>query len=183
GVGLEHAAGRLLPGMIGRAALRFPAARQGLLIPAAALVEEGAERYVLVEMAPGEYQRRNVVVEGRRGGLIQVRRDTGLFPADRVLTSGSHELAEVFRQGVLRLSPEAERGIGLEVMPVARRPVAETLTVPAEVDLPTTARAVVSSRLAGSLVRLLVDRDQEVRAGEPLAEVYSAELLALQLDL
>jgi RND family efflux transporter MFP subunit len=180
---LDNPGGLLLPGMAGQALIRLPAARQGLLVPASALVREGAERFVLVEIAPGQYRRQNVVVEEERGDQVQVSRSTGLFPGDRVVTTGSHELASFFAQGVLRLSPEAERGIGLVMKPVGQQPVAETFTFNAVVDLPPSARAVASARLAGTLQRVVVGRDSEVQAGAILAEVFSPELMDLQLDL
>jgi RND family efflux transporter MFP subunit len=124
-----------------------------------------------------------VVVQRARGDIVQVAARPGMYPGDRVVTVGSHELAALFVQGVLRLSPEAEQNIGLRVAPVGRRRVAEVVTLSAAVDLPTSSRAVVSSRLAGVLHRIAVDRDQTVRAGDVVAEVASPELHNLQLEL
>jgi RND family efflux transporter MFP subunit len=182
-VELDNPDGRLLPGLAGWAALVLPAARRGLLVPEAALLSEGAERFVLIEEAPGQYRRQNVVVQARRGGQVQVGRAGRLFPGDRVVTAGGHELGGLFADNTLRLSPEAERGVGLEVEPVVRRPVAQTVTLAATVELPPDRRAVASARLGGVVRRLLVGRDQAVAAGEVLAEVFSPELLSLQLDL
>ncbi len=179
---IENPQGILRPGMAGQARVRVPAAREGLLVPSSALVTAGAERYVFVETGPGQYRRQNVIVEQQRANEIQVSRSAGLFPGDRVVTAGSHELAAFFVQGVLRLSPEAERGIGLRVEPAARRSVADTITLGAIVDLPPNGRAIVSPRLAGTLRRIAVDRDQVVRAGEIIAEVESLELQNIQLD-
>jgi RND family efflux transporter MFP subunit len=50
-------------------------------------------------------------------------------------------------------------------------------------DLPPARRAVASSRLAGTLRRLAVGLDQEVQAGQLLAEVDSLELQDTQLEL
>jgi RND family efflux transporter MFP subunit len=182
-VDLDNPDGRLLPGMIGHARIRLPAARTGLLIPGSALLTEGAESFVLAETAPGQYRRQNVIVEARQGDRVQVSRATGLFPGDRVVTEGGHELAGLFVRGTLRLSPEAERSIGLKVEPAARRPIAETVALTGVVDLPPGRRAVASSRLAGVVRRLAVGRDEEVAAGAVLAEVFTPELLSLQLDL
>jgi RND family efflux transporter MFP subunit len=173
----------LMPGLAGRARLGTPVAGSGLLVPASAVVRAGAERYVFVEEGPGQYRRRNVVVQRQRGAAVQVAPDTGLYPGDRVVTTGGHELAALFVQGVLRLSPEAERNIGLRVEPAARHTVAETVTFNSVVDLPPSGRAVASSRLAGNLHRIAVDRDQDVRAGDVVAEVASLEFQDLQLDL
>ncbi len=174
---------RVLPGMFGRAEIRLPATEAGLLIPASALISAGAERYVLIEEGPGQYRRQNVVVQRQGGGLVQVARNGGLFAGDRVVTTGSHELAASYVQGVLRLSPEAERNIGLRVEPARRHPVAEVVQLRGAVDLPPASRAIVSARLAGTIARINVDLDQVVGAGEVVAEVASLELQNLQLDL
>jgi multidrug efflux pump subunit AcrA (membrane-fusion protein) len=169
--------------MLGQASVRLPAAKPGLLVPAAALVRDGAERYVVVEEGPGQYRRRYVVVERRKGDTIQVAQNAGRFPGDRVLTTGSHEVGMYFVQGVLRLSPEAVRGTGLRVESAGRRPFADVVLLQDVIDLPSERRAVVSSRLAGTLHRIAVDRDQVVRPGEVVAEVASLELQNLQLEM
>jgi RND family efflux transporter MFP subunit len=185
-VSLDNAGDRLLPGMAGVAHIILPATRPGLLLPTAALLTEGAERYVLVEIAPGQYRRQNIVVERQTSDTLEVRRGPGLFPGDRVVTEGGHELATIFPQHVLRLSREAAaglaRGRGLELGRPERRTVADTVRLPAVVDLPPSGRALVSARLAGTLLRLTVERDQSVAAGDVLAEVFSPEFLNLQLD-
>ncbi len=180
---LDNPEGRLVPGLVGRACLGTPTAGRGLLVPAAALVRAGAERYVFVEEGPGQYRRRGVVIRGQRGAVVQVAPDTGLYPGDRVVTTGSHELASLFIQGTLRLSPEAGRNIGLRVEPAGRCTIAETVALLGVVDLPPGARAVASSRLAGNLYRIAVGPDQDVRAGDVVAEVASPEFHNLQLDL
>jgi RND family efflux transporter MFP subunit len=180
---LDNPEGRLLPGLVGRARLTFPAAGPGLLVSGAALVRAGAEKYVFVEEGPGQYRRRGVVVQGQHGTAAQVAPDTGLFPGDRVATTGSHELAALFVQGALRPSPEAARNIGLRVEPAGLRVVPESVALEGVADLQPGGRAVASSRLAGNLYRIAVGPDQDVRAGDAVAEVASLEFHKLQLDL
>lgn len=182
-VELPNPQGALLPGLFGQARIGLSQKTEGLVFPAPALVSAGAERYVFVEEGPGQFRRQNVVVQQQQTEFVQVAQDTGLYPGDRVLTAGSHELASFFVQGSLRLSPEAERNIGLLVEPARRRTVAEVLTLHGVADLPPKGRAIVSARLAGALERIVVDRDQTVRAGDVVAEVGSLELQNLQLEL
>ena len=181
-VDLDNPDGRLLPGMFGSAELRL-AAKAGLVLPATGLIVDGAEQYVLVEHGPGQYRRQNVVVEGRVDSLVCVARDVGLFPGDRVVTAGSHELSSFFVQGVLRLSPEAERSIGLRVEPAGLHPIGAIVQLDGMVDLPPNRKAIVAARLAGTVERILVDRDQVVQAGDVVAEIASLELQTMQLDL
>jgi RND family efflux transporter MFP subunit len=177
---------RFLPGMSGEARLLLPGPAAATAVPAGAVVREGAEHYVLVEEAGAaggsEYRRRSVVVGRQSGGWVEVR-SGGLFPGDRVVVRGGHELAGLFAQGVLRPSPEAARGIGLEVEPVGLRAVEDVAEIDGAVDLPPARRASASSALAGAVSKVLVDRGQPVKAGDVLAEVVSLDLHALQLDL
>jgi RND family efflux transporter MFP subunit len=172
--------------MVGQAEIILPARKKALTVPAAALVSDGAERYVLVDEGSGQYVRQNVVVGRQARGLVEVRRGQ-IVPTDRVVTAGSHELATFFIQGSLRLSPEAAENIGLDprrdVRPAGLRPLAEVAQLSAAVELPPDRKAVVSSPLTGTVRRILVDRDETVRAGQVVAEVGSLELLTLQLDL
>ena len=177
---------RLLPGMSGEARLVLPGTATGTAVPAEALVDDGAERYVLVEVARAaggsQYQKRNVVVGRQDRDRVEVR-SGDLYPGDRVVTRGVHELAGFFVPGVLRPSPEASRNFGLKVEPARLHVVEEVLEIDGAVDVPPNRRAFVSSPLAGTIQKLLVDRGQRVRAGDVVAEVVSTELQSLQLDL
>ena len=177
---------RLLPGMFGQAEL-IQAGPKRKVIPAAALVRDGAERYLFLEEGldkegRGQYRRQNVVVGRTAQGLTEIL-EGQLYPGDRVVTAGAHELASYLVQGLLRLSPEAERQIRLRVEPARRRPVAEVVRLNGEVELPPDRRAVASARLAGNVQRLLVDRDEAVEAGQVVAEVASLEFQDWQLGL
>jgi RND family efflux transporter MFP subunit len=180
---LDNADRRLLPGMAGRARVGVAAGAPGLVLPSEALARVGADCFVLVEEGPGQYRRRAVVVRRERGGSAEVAPDTDLFPGDRVVTTGSHEMASLFVPGTLRPGPETARAIGLRVEPAARRGVADVLTTHGAVELPPGGRVVASARLAGTLDRIGVGPDQEVRAGDVVAEVASLEFFNLQLDL
>jgi RND family efflux transporter MFP subunit len=86
-------------------------------------------------------------------------------------------------QGVLHLSPEAEQQIQLKVERPSYRRLAEVVQLNGEVELPPDRRAVASARLAGTVQRILVDRDEPVEAGQVVAEVTSLEFQDWQLEL
>jgi cobalt-zinc-cadmium efflux system membrane fusion protein len=173
---------RLLPGLYGQAQIVLRRPKGRVTVPAAALVRDGAEHYVLVEEGPGQYARHNIVVGLQAQGLVEVRSGQ-LVTGDRVVTVGSHELAALLGQGILRVSPEAAKTIGLRVEPAGRHRIADVVQAGGVVELPPDRRAVVSSRLPGTVWRIAIDRDQEVRPGQVVAEVASLELQNLQLDL
>lgn len=184
----ENPAGRtpaLLPGMSGIARILIPVPSGTRVIPAAALIDDGLAQYVLVEEAraekQSEYRRKNVVVVRRTADLAEVQSNE-LFPGDRVVTQGALEIGGFFVPGVLKLSPEAAKTIGLVVAPVERHTVDDIVELDGQVDVRPRQRSTPSTQLSGNIQRILVDRGQPVKAGQLLAEVFSLELKNLQTD-
>lgn len=177
---------RLLPGISGQARIDLAAPAGAKTIPADALVSDGVDRFVLVEAASAaggsEYQKKSVVVV-REGGDVAVIRSADLYPGDRVVTRGSHELGGLFAPGVVRLTPEARQTIGLRTAAVGRLPVDDVVEVPGLVDLPPDRRTLAAAPLGGTLVAVRVDRGALVAAGQVLGEVFSLDFQTLQLDL
>ena len=177
---------RLLPGMSGEARIELPAATGTKTVPFTALVNDGVDRFVLVEEASAagvsEYRKKSVVVVRETPDTVEIR-SPDLFPGDRVVTRGGHELGTFFAPGVLRLSPESARTIGLTVEPATPRIIETVVEVPGAVYLPPDRRSVAAARLPGAISAIHVDRGQRVKAGDVLAEVFSLDLLNLQLDL
>lgn len=177
---------RLLPGMSGQVTIHVNGDGERLVVPLTAVVRDGAERFVLVEeeqtKSASVFQKQTVVLGQRMGNLIEVRGGQ-LFPGDRVVTQGSHELGSFFTKGVLSVNKETERDIGLQVEPVSPRSVVDTLSVDGMVDVPPTRRTVAASQMSGSIQRILVDRGEKVARGQVLAEIVSQEFQNLQLDL
>lgn len=177
---------RFLPGMTGLAQIVSGSASERTAVPVEALLTNGIEKFVLVEEAATErgyaYRKQNVVVDALAGGRATLR-DGGVFPGDRVVTKGSHELSGFFISGVLRLSPEAEENMGLQTAPAALHAVDEVLEFDAMVDVPPGARTVATGQVEGRITRLLGRIGQEVAQGVVLAEVSSLAALDIQLQL
>lgn len=168
-------------------------------VPADAVLREGVERFVIVEDAKtvgsSEYRKVPVVVGREGGGRVEILAGD-VFPGDRVVTRGGHELGPFFTPGVLKLSPEAERNIGLrggrdksgrdaalQVEPVRVVVIDEILTLDGAVDVPPARRGFAASQLPGTVQAIRVDRGQAVAAGDVLAEVFSPEFLTMQQEL
>jgi RND family efflux transporter MFP subunit len=177
---------RVVPGMTGRADVVLPAEKARPTVPVAAVAREGVDRFVFVEEASAagssEYRKKSVALGRRSGGRVEVVAGE-VFPGDRVVVRGAHELGGLFTPGVLRLGPEAERAIGLRVEAATPGPVDETVTLDGAADLPPEGRGTAAPPLAGVIASVRTDRGREVRAGEVLAEVVSPDLLTMQLDL
>jgi RND family efflux transporter MFP subunit len=176
--------GDLRPGMTGLASLRIDEA-EVTTIPTEALIRDGVHRYVFVEEATGEesseFRRRNVVPGRQDDGWVEVR--GGIYPGDRVVTRGAHELSSLFVQGVLKPGPEARQAIGLQVEPAGRQTIEEVLEVDGTVDFPVEHRGAASAPIAGIITRIHASPGQKVRAGDLLAEVASPDFLSQQIDL
>ena len=176
----------LIPGMSGQVALKIGDVTAGVAVPADAVIRDGAERFVLVEQertqAISTFQKQTVALGQRVGPYIELRAGS-LFPGDRVVTQGSHQLGGYFTQGVLRVSDETARDIGLDVQPAAETALSETITVDGIVDVPPARRTIASAQLGGTIARILTDRAQHVQAGQVLAEIISQEFQNLQLEL
>jgi RND family efflux transporter MFP subunit len=177
---------RFLPGMAGRAYLVLTGGKPRPTVPAAAVLREGAERFVLVEeattAAASEYLRVRVVPGRESGGRVEVL-SAGVHPGDRVVTRGGHLLGGFFAPTVLKPTPESERTIGLAVEPARAVAVDEVVTVEAAVEVPPAGRGAAASPLAGTIRAVRADRGQAVKPGDVLAEVFSTELLTMQQDL
>jgi RND family efflux transporter MFP subunit len=177
---------RFQPGMAGRAFVIVSDGKARPAVPSAAVLREGAERFVLVEEASAagssEYRKKPVVVGRESGGRVEILGGQ-IFPGDRVVTRGGHELAPFFAPTVLKLSPEAERTIGLKVEPAVRRAVDEIVTLDGAVELPPAKRGFAASQLAGTIRAIRTDRGEVVKPGDVVAEVYSPELLTMQQEL
>lgn len=182
----EEAGLGFLPGMHGAARIVVSPDRELLTLPAGALLGSGAERYVLVELASTkrgfEYRRQNVVVVAENALQAQVQVGS-LVPGDRVVSRGGHVLSSFFVLGSLRLSPEGMRNVGLQTAPAGLQAVEEILTFNGLIDLPPGNMATVSSQVKGTLYRLLVDREEQVSAGQIVAEVAGIDAVDPQLDL
>jgi cobalt-zinc-cadmium efflux system membrane fusion protein len=177
---------RFVPGMAGRADVVLPAEKSRPTVPFAAVAREGVDRFVFVEEASAagasEYRKKSVALGRRTDGRVEILAGE-LFPGDRVVVRGAHELGGLFAPGVLRLGAEAERSIGLRVEAGAAGTVDETVTLDGAVDLPPADRGTAASPLAGVIAAVRTDRGRTVKAGDVLAEVISPEVQTMQLDL
>jgi Cu(I)/Ag(I) efflux system membrane fusion protein len=85
-VELPNAQGALKPGLFGTVAIGLPP-RDGVTVPAEAVIDTGDRRYVFVETTPGRFDPR-VVVTGERGGdRIEILK--GLAEGERVAATGN----------------------------------------------------------------------------------------------
>ncbi len=182
----SDSAHRLMPGMQGQASITVSSEQPKLSLPKAAVFTNGTEFFVFVEEAATakgfEYRKRNVALGSSDAVVVEITAGE-VFPGDRVVTVGGHELMNFFVQGVLQLSPEARKNFGLVVEPIALESIEDVLEFEGAIELPPTQRAVAASPLAGAIEKIFVKRAQPVSQGEVVAELSSPELLDTQYEL
>ena len=184
-VTLNNAQDELRPGMFGRLAITVASADQAIVCPAEALLDDGQGRYVLMEDGPGTYLRRPV-----SPGLQTLDRSEivdGLFPGDRVVTTGNHELAALFAarpamKPAAGVAPAAHAS-GADSTTARETSGSQSLIATARLELPTDRKSFGTSNVQGKILQLFVERGDRVTAGTVLAEIESLELKNWQLDL
>ncbi|AMV22627.1 efflux RND transporter periplasmic adaptor subunit [Planctomyces sp. SH-PL14] len=173
-------------GMSGTAQIVSSLAADALTVPSAAIFSDGADRYVFVEEAStregAEYRKRSVVL-GRRSADVAEVVGGEVYPGDRIVVRGGHELSSLFFLGVLKPGAATAKAIGLKLEALTDRPIEEVIHVDGSVEIAPQDRIEVSAQISGVLSRIHVDRAQEVAAGDPLIEITSLELQDVQLDL
>ncbi len=180
-VRLKNPQALLVPGMHGSATIVIARSAGAFAVSEDAIVTAGAERYAFVQVKPGVFEKKNLILGARAGGFVEIKE--GLYPGDQVITDGNHELASLFVEGTLKVSPEARRNIGLETEELQLRIVERILAANAQVVSPPGQRGVISARMEGKIARILVLLGQQLKVGTPLVELESLELQNVQLDM
>ncbi len=93
-VGLENPEGRILPGMVCRALLRFPQENLSLVVPYSAVqIDESGENFVyVVDLSRSRVTKRMVTVQNLMKEGISITR--GLKSGEKVVVTGAQKLTE-----------------------------------------------------------------------------------------
>ncbi len=200
-VTISHPA--VVPGLVGSATIFLTSQNDRMAVPLRSVYSDGLQSYVFVEEAStkssAEYKKRNVTIGNRRLGSSSLASPSStnptstnpyaeivqgdVYPGDRVVVKGGHELSSLFFLGVLKLSEAERTRLGIVTAYAAIRPIADVIPLAAAVTLPPENRSVASSQLAGTIRSHTLSPGREVRTGELLMEIASSEFYALQLDL
>ncbi|XZE35744.1 efflux RND transporter periplasmic adaptor subunit [Pirellulaceae bacterium SH501] len=184
---------RVIPGLVGNAIIYTSEQDRMLALPRRSIYSDGLQNYVFVEEAStrtsAEYRKKTVRIGKRH--LVQSPNTEqtvellqgDVFPGDRVVVKGGHELSSLFFLGVLKLSTDEQKNLGIQTQAAAHREMFETLQLPATVTLPPENRSVLTSQLTGTVHSHRLNPGLSVKAGETLMEIAAPEFYKLQLDL
>ncbi len=157
------------------------------------MYSDGLQNYVFVEEAStrkaAEFRKRNIrlgkrVLANQESAEPMVEVIQGdIFPGDRVVVRGGHELSTLFFLGVLKLSNSDQQRLGILSSPAAYRPIARTIQLSAAVTLPPENVSVLSSQISGTIHSHSLRPGRTVHVGETLIEIASPDFYKLQLEL
>jgi RND family efflux transporter MFP subunit len=182
-----------LPGLAGKATIQISTDSSKLTVPLNAILSDGLQSYVFVEEAAtresAEYRKRNLKLGERRqkdprtlDHRIEVLQGD-IYPGDRIVMKGGHELSSLFFLGVLKLSEVERQRLGISTATVSEKKLKSMLELPAIVSLPPESRSIVSSQLEGTICSHTLSPGREVKKGELLLEIAAPEFCSLQVEL
>jgi len=83
----------------------------------------------------------------------------------------------------VEITPELQQRIGVKTVSVAVKPIQKTIRTVGRIEIDERSQATVNTKIEGWIEKLYVDyTGRYVKKGEPLAEIYSPELLATQQE-
>ncbi len=183
----------IIPGLVGMATIYTSEQAEKLTVPHRAVYSDGLQNYVFVEEAStrtsAEYRKKTIRL-GKR--ILETQNPTepmvevlqgDVYPGDRVVVRGGHELSSLFFLGVLKLSSSDQKQLGILTAAASHREIALTTQLPASVTLPPENRSVLSSQVDGTIHSHTLRPGRFVKAGEKLMEIASPGFYKLQLDL
>ncbi len=150
----------LIPGLVGTATVTTSEDSEALTVPLRAVYSDGLQSYVFVEEAStktsSEFRKkairpgkRRLDAENQTEQMVEVLQGE-LYPGDRVVVKGGHELSILFFLGTLKLTAPSDRNLEyrpqLQVIENCRR-----LSHTGYSDLPPENRSVISSQLNGTV--------------------------------
>jgi cobalt-zinc-cadmium efflux system membrane fusion protein len=183
----------VIPGLVGSATIYTSEQADTIAVPQRAIHSDGLQSYLFVEEAStrstAEYRKRTVRLGSRKltdghssESMVEVIQGE-IFPGDRVVVRGGHELSSLFFLGVLRLSAQEQQRLGIRTEAAGSRDVSKTLQLPAVVTLPPENRSVLTTQLNGTVQSHSLSPGRSVKKGDKLMEITSPEFYKLQLDL
>ncbi len=146
-----------------------------IVCPKDALIYDRLAVHALVQESPGNYVRKPVEIGQVNGGRAEIK--DGLFPGDKVVTTGSHELAALFA------SPTAKTKSTTGATSVNRENADSRTIAQGLIEIPTSHKLFASAPIDGRVRRILVEHGQSVTKGQLLADLESLEFQSLQLEL
>ena len=104
-------------------------------------------------------------------------------PQTKVPSQGQQPIQTVEEAPQVEIPPELQQRIGVKTVAVAVKPIQKTIRTVGRIEIDERRQATVNTKIEGWIEKLYVDyTGRYVKKGEPLAEIFSPELLATQQE-
>ncbi|MEE9913968.1 MAG: efflux RND transporter periplasmic adaptor subunit [Deltaproteobacteria bacterium] len=112
-----------------------------------------------------------------------VEKPKAATPQTKAQTQGQQSVPAVQEAPQVEIPPDLQRRIGVKTVKVAVKSLQKTIRTVGRIEIDERRQATVNTKIEGWIEKLYVDyTGRYVRKGEPLAEIYSPELLATQQE-
>ena len=163
--------------------MRQTADGQSLAVPESAVVEEGTDHVVFVQLAGETFQERRLELGDRADGFVQVL--LGLAEDDRVVTKGAQAIAGAEHEAgelVVHLTQDDVARYKIEVGTAGPGEVDVHVSLPGQIAINTDRLAHIMPNAVGVVRQVLKNVGDTVRAGEVIAWLESSELGKAKVD-
>ena len=176
--------------------IRQTADGSSLAVPESAIIEEGANHVVFVQLAGETFQERRVALGDRADGFVQVL--LGLAEGDRVVTKGAAAIDESLHEAgahqheadvhqhdgeqVVHLTQDDVERYEIEVGVAGPGEVDVHVSLPGQIAVNTDRLAHIMPNAVGVVRQVLKNVGDTVRAGEVIAWLESSELGKAKVD-
>jgi len=104
-------------------------------------------------------------------------------PQTKAPSQGQQPIQTVEEAPQVEIPPELQQRIGVKTVAVAVKPIQKTIRTVGRIEIDERRQATVNTKIEGWIEKLYVDyTGRYVKKGEPLAEIFSPELLATQQE-
>ena len=169
--------------------MRQTADGPSLVVPESAIVEEGTDHVVFVQLAGETFQERRVELGDRADGFVHIL--LGLVEGDRVVIKGAQAVAEAEHEAgahqdagelVVHLTQDEVERYKIEVGTASPGEVDVHVSVPGQIVINTDRMAHIMPNAAGVVRQVFKNVGEKVKTGEILAWLESSELGKAKVD-
>lgn len=162
---------------------------QSLAVPESAIVDEGDDYVVFVQLAGETFEERSVETGRRAGGFVQIL--SGLSSGDRVVTKGADAVAEAQHaigdhdhgdEQVVDLTQDEIKRYAIELGTAGPGQIDVHVRVPGQIVINTDRMAHIIPNASGVVRQIFKNVGKKVKTGEILAWLESSELGKAKVD-
>jgi len=178
-----------IPSKTEPARMRQTADGPSLVVPESAIVEEGTDHLVFIQLAGETFQERRLELGKRANGFVQVI--LGLVEGDRIVTKGAQAIVEAEHDAgaqqhtgelVVDLTQDEIKKYAIELGTASPGQIDVHVSVPGQIVINADRMAHIMPNAAGVVRQVSRNVGEKVKTGEILAWLESSELGKAKVD-